>query len=159
MKTAENIQEIKEEFWEALDDSPYVMVSIMGSNAHAIPMRAQLDKDADSAIWFFTSTDNRLASGGPAMAQFASKRHDLFACIGGTLTKETEPAVFDKLWSNAVEAWYEKGRLDPKLLLLRFDLRNAEIWESDPGIVGMFKMMTGLTMDGNEMGEHAKVAL
>lgn len=151
--------EIREEFWESLADSPYVMIALHGANEHAIPMRAQLDKEANSAIWFYTSRDNRLAKGGAAMAQFVSKGHDLFACISGTLTEETSEDIKDRHWSNAVEAWYDQGRQDPSLLMLRLDLGNAEIWEADPGVVGMFKMMTGQTMDGDEMGEHAKVAL
>jgi general stress protein 26 len=102
--------DIKKQFWKALADSPYVMVGKTGGGEHHIPMNAQLDKDADSAFWFFTSTDNRLANGGPAMAQFASKGHDLFACISGTLVRESDRAVLDKLWSNGVAAWYDGGR-------------------------------------------------
>ena len=57
--------DIKKAFWKALDASPYVMVDMTGEREHHIPMNAQLDKDANSAWWFFTSTDNRLAAGGP----------------------------------------------------------------------------------------------
>ncbi len=151
--------EIREEFWESIADSPFVMIALDGGRAHAIPMRAQLDKDANSSIWFYTSRDNRLAKGGPAMMQFVSKGHDLFACVSGTLTEETDKAIIDKHWSKPVEAWYDQGRQDPSLLMLRLDLGDAEIWEADPGVVGMFKMMTGMTMSGDEMGDHAKVAL
>jgi len=151
--------DIKQQFWKALAASPYVMVGRADERAHHIPMNAQLDKDADSAFWFFTSTDNRLAGGGPAMAQFASKGHDLFACISGTLVRENDRTVLDKLWSNGVAAWYEDGKDDPKLLLLRFDLGDAEIWTADPGIKGIFKLMTGMTMKEGELGQHAEVAL
>lgn len=151
--------DIKKNFWKALADSPYVMVGQTGEREHHIPMNAQLDKDANSAFWFFTATDNHLAGGGPAMAQFASKGHDLFACISGTLRRETDRAVLDKLWNNSIAAWYEGGKDDPKLVLLRFDLDDAEIWTADPGIKGMFKLMTGLTMAEGDLGEHAKVAL
>jgi general stress protein 26 len=135
------------------------MVGLTGERAHHIPMNAQLDKDANSAVWFFTATDNRLAPGGPAMAQFASKGHDLFACLSGTLRPETDRAVLDRLWNNGIAAWYAGGKSDPKLVLLRFDLDNAEIWTADPGIKGMFKLATGLTMKDGDLGQHAAVAL
>lgn len=151
--------DIKKQFWKALADSPYVMIGAAAGREHHIPMNAQLDKDADSAFWFFTSTDNRLAGGGAAMAQFASKGHDLFACIAGTLRSETDRAVLDRLWNNSVEAWYKDGKSDPKLLLLRFDLEDAEIWTADPGIKGMFKLMTGMAMKEGDLGQHAQVAL
>lgn len=152
-------KDIKESFWKALADSPYVMIGLAGEHGHNIPMNAQLDKDANSAFWFFTSTDNRIAPGGGAMAQFSSKGHDLFACISGTLRPETDRTVLDKLWNNSIEAWYEGGKNDPKLVLLRFDLDNAEIWTADASIKGLFKMMTGLTMKEGELGQHAEVAL
>ena len=159
MTHAIQADEIREEFWESIADSPFVMIALDNERKHSIPMRAQLDKDANSAIWFFTSRDNRLAKGGPAMMQYASKGHDLFACVSGNLTEETDPAIIDKHWSKPVEAWYEKGRQDPSLLMLRLDLRDAEIWEADPGVTGLFKMMTGMTMKGDEMGDHARVPL
>ncbi|APZ99048.1 general stress protein [Sphingopyxis sp. QXT-31] len=152
-------KDIKETFWKSLADSPYVMIGLTGERDHNIPMNAQLDKYANSAFWFFTSTDNRIAPGGPAMAQFSSKGHDLFACIAGTLRTETDRTVLDKLWNNSIEAWYEGGKSDPKLVLLRFDLDNAEIWTADASLKGLFKMATGLTMKEGELGQHAEVAL
>ena len=79
--------------------------------------------------------------------------------VAGNLTEETREDIIDKHWNNAAAAWYEQGRQDPSLLMLRMDLGDAEIWEADPGVVGIFKMMTGITMKGDEMGDHAKVAL
>lgn len=152
--------DIKQTFWKSLADSPYLMVALHGGhNGHSVPLRAQLDKDAHGAVWFFTSTDNRLAAGGPAMAQFAAKGHDLFACISGRLVKESDRAVLDRLWSNPVAAWYKGGKEDPSLLLLRFDLDDAEIWTADMGLIGMFKLATGLHIKPEEAGEHAKVLL
>lgn len=150
---------IEQTFWKALADSPFVMVGLMESQEHSIPMTTQLDKEAEGAIWFFTSDDNRFAEGGDATIQFASKGHDVFACIAGELVEEVDAAVLDKLWNNQVAAWYEGGKDDPSLLLLRFDIDDAELWTSDPGIKGMFKMMTGMTIDPREAGDHATVSL
>ncbi|MEH6792232.1 pyridoxamine 5'-phosphate oxidase family protein [Parasphingorhabdus sp.] len=157
-KTADS-DKIRKKFWKAMADSPCVMIALEGDLRHAIPMRAQLDKDANSAIWFYTSGHNRLAKGGAAMMQFSAKGHDLFACVSGNLTEETDEAIIDKHWNNAAAAWYEEGRQDPSLLMLRLDLHDAEIWEADPGVVGLFKMVTGITMKGDELGDHAKIPL
>jgi len=95
--------DIKKTMWKAMSDSPKVMVSLVGEDMHAEPMYAQLDKDADSEFWFYTSRDNRIAKGGKAMVHFASKGHDVFACIRGNLTVESRKEVIDKYWSNPVE--------------------------------------------------------
>ncbi len=151
--------EIRETFWKTLAESPFLMVKLENGHEHALPMTAQLDKDANSAFWFYTVRDNRLAAGGPAMAQYMNRKHDLFACISGTLVEETDPAVIDRYWSNEVAAWFKGGRQDPKLLMLRFDLKDAEIWTSDLGMKGMFKLMTGTTIKPAESGKHEQVAL
>lgn len=151
--------EIRERFWKELSDSPFVMIGLTGHAGHSIPMTAQVDPDANHCFWFYTSKGNRLATGGEAMAQFAAKGHDLFACIGGTLAVENDPAVIDRYWSNQVEAWYDGGRNDPDLLMLRFDLGSAEIWQADLSITGVFKMMFGGNVRDEMKGKHAEVAL
>lgn len=151
--------DIKQLFWTALADSPNVMIGLHGNHDHSLPMRAQLDEDAQGSFWFFTTLDNRLAPGGRAMAQFAARDHGLFACIDGTLTRESDSNVLDRLWSNAVAAWYPGGKEQSDLLLLRFDLNEAEVWTADIGITGLFKMATGLTIKPREVGDHATVDL
>ncbi len=150
--------EIRDAMWKAMAASPYVMLSANGERQHAEPMYAVLDEDADSEFWFYTKRDNRAAGGGAATVQFIAKGHDLFASLRGTLTEETDPAVIDRYWSTQVEAWYEQGRQDPSLLMLRFDLADAEIWETDQSLLGKLKMFTGQTIKGgSEAGSHAKV--
>ena len=151
--------DIKTRMWKEMADHPYVMAKIEDAHDHAIPMNAVLDDDAHGHFWFYHTKDGRLAKGGRAMVQYVAKGHDLFACISGTLVAETDPAVIDRYWNNSVAAWYEGGKQDPKLLMLRFDLDDAEIWTADGSITGAFKLMTGMTMKGGEFGEHADVSL
>ncbi|QIG81326.1 pyridoxamine 5'-phosphate oxidase family protein [Stakelama tenebrarum] len=152
-------KEIRNHMWKKMADNPLVMVGLTESGEHFEPMTAILDKDADSEFWFYTTKTNRLAPGGPAMAHFASKDHKLFACIKGRIVEEKDPAIVDKYWSNMVEAWFEGGRNDPKLMMLRFELDTAEIWEADSSVTGFFKMMTGKTVDSDEVGRHTEAAL
>ena len=151
--------QIKQDMWEKMADSPFVMIGLEGDGQHSEPMTAQLDPDANGKFWFYTMTDNRIAPGGNAMAQFVSKGHTLYACLAGTLVEETSEAVKDKYWNKQVEAWFDGGRQDPKLKMMRFELDSAEIWESDTSISGKFKMLTGQTIKPQEAGSHAEVAL
>lgn len=151
--------EIRERFWKELSDSPFLMVGLEGSHQHSLPMTAQLDPDAHSEFWFYTTRDNRLASGGPAMAQFASKGHHVFACINGTLVEETDSAVIDRYWSKDVAAWYPQGRQDPSLLMLRFNLGTAEVWLADVTVKGLFKMLLGGDVRRQAQNKHSEIAL
>ncbi|TKD51759.1 pyridoxamine 5'-phosphate oxidase family protein [Sphingomonas baiyangensis] len=151
--------EIRERMWKEMGKSPFVMIGLVGSHEHSEPMTAQLDPDANGEFWFYTNRTNRIAKGGEAMAQYVAKGHDLFACIHGTLTEETRPEIIDKYWSKQTEAWFEGGRNDPDLMMLRFELKDAEIWEGDQSLTGMFKMLTGQTIKPSEAGRHAEVSL
>ena len=143
--------------WKSLAKSPFLMVGLNKNADHSEPMRAQLDEDAQGHFWFYTTTDNRIADGGKAMAQFASLDHELFACISGKLVEETDDEVIDRYWSKQVEAWYKGGKQDPKLKMMRFELDSAEIWEVDPSVVGLIKLASGATLSSDEMGKHSKI--
>jgi len=151
--------EVRRHMWKKMAKSPFVMVELMGSEDHAEPMTAILDPDADGEFWFYTRRQNRIAGGGRAMVHYAAKDHALFACIRGTLARETDPAVIDRYWSNMVEAWFEGGRNDPDLVMLRFTLDDAEIWEGDLSIGGKFKLLTGMKIHPQQAGRHVETAL
>ncbi len=153
-------KELRQDMWKAMSSSPYVMLGLDGDRRQFEAMYAVLDKDADSEFWFYTRKDNRAAGGGPATVTFVNKGHTLFASIEGTLVEETSEAIKDKYWSNHVEAWYDQGRQDPSLLMLRFDLSDAEIWETDQTLIGKLKMFTGQTIKGDDQsGSHAKTGV
>ncbi|MCB2076413.1 MAG: pyridoxamine 5'-phosphate oxidase family protein [Novosphingobium sp.] len=148
-------KELREEFWQSFEKSPFCMVRLENAGGHAEPMTAQLDRDAHHEFWFFTSRDNRIAAGGKAMVQVVTKGHDVFGCLLGTLVEETDKSIWDKQWSRQAEAWFPEGRSDPKVIMLRFDIESAEVWTADASIVGKFKLLTGKEIDPEEAGEHA----
>jgi len=149
-------QEIKRTFWSKLADSPFVMLGIDGGG-HSEPLTAQLDDDQVDTLFFFIGKDNRAAGGGRSMVQFVSKGHDFFACLSGTARIDNDFAQIDKLWNKQAEAWFPQGKDDPNLALLRFDIDNAEMWETDISLSGRVKMLLGGTIRGDEAGSHAKV--
>ncbi|NML94210.1 pyridoxamine 5'-phosphate oxidase family protein [Novosphingobium olei] len=152
-------QELKDKFWKALAASPYVMLQLDQDPDSAAPMTAQLDKDANSAIWFFTSRDNRFAAMGAATATFASKGHDVFARFAGNLVEETSRERLDEQWSNFVEAWFPGGKDDPNLLMLRMDLGDASIWGGDLGVLATVKMALGMNVTDDIKGGFAETTL
>ena len=116
-------------------------------DGHARPMTAQFEDDR-SPLWFFTAKDTGLvrllSRGNRAIATFASKGNDLFATMHGSLVVETDPAVIDRLWNPFVAAWFEGGKADPKLALLRLDAERAEIWLDDSSIFAGVKLLLGI---------------
>jgi general stress protein 26 len=151
--------DLRHKFWTTLASSPFLFLQRDADPHTAVPMTAQLDKDADSEIWFFTGRDHPLAAGGPTTVTFAGKGHDLFARFSGTLSEETSRARLDKQWSPPVEAWFPGGKDDPNLLMLRMDLGQAEIWNADMGFVDTTKMLLGFDVRQEAADDHPATAL
>ena len=130
-------REIEEKFWDALKDSPFIMLGIEGAREGATqPMTVQFeDEDRDTGLlWIFTARDHdftrAMGQTNRAMASYSAKGHGLFASLRGTLQIVNDPATIERLWNPIVAEWYE-GKDDPKLALLRFDVEDAKIWLSD----------------------------
>lgn len=156
--------EIEAKFWKTLKSDMTVMLGLAGrEEGLAQPMTAQLDPDQEGrgSIWFFTAKDvdlvEALGSGGKATVQFVAKNHDLFASLDGQLTPDSDPARIDRLWNRFVEAWYEGGRSDPKLRLLRFDPDRAQIWLTGNSMVAGVKMMLGINPQSDYRDKVAEV--
>jgi general stress protein 26 len=140
-------QERERKFWKAIKSDMTMMIGLDGvEDGHARPMTAQLDGDR-GPIWFFTAKDNgivrKLGQGDRAIATFTSKGHDLFATVHGSLSVDNDRRVIDKLWNRWIAAWYEGGKDDPKLVLLRFDAERAEIWLDASSVIAGIKMLLG----------------
>ena len=157
MKHAEgNPDELKTKFWKALADSSFLFLQNRDDSSSAVPMSPQLDKDANSSIWFFTQKNSSFAKLGKVKASFTGKDHEMFARFDGTLAVETSKERFDQFWNNFVEAWYDGGKDDPDILFLRMDLGDAEIWSGDLGLLNTAKMALGMTVHDEAEKRHVE---
>jgi general stress protein 26 len=127
-------------------------------------MTALRDEGADGGpIWFFTTRDNGLVQamhqGHRAMAHFASKGHDLWATIHGNLVLDNDRAAIDRLWNPFVAAWYEGGKDDPKLQLIRLDAERAQIWLNENSLLAGVKLLLGADPKREYQDKVAEVSL
>jgi general stress protein 26 len=128
-----NETEIRDRFWKELKSERTLMLGLDGEPGGGMqPMTALIEEDDGGPLWIFTSKESDLAKaiggGKPAHATFTGKKHDLFANVTGRLSINNDKAVIERLWNPWVAAWFEDGKDDPKLCLLRFDAEHAKIW-------------------------------
>jgi len=142
-------REITDKFWKALKSDRTVMLGLSGvDEGHSQPMTAQLTDDRDAGpIWFFTTKDTDLVRAlgrrHRAVAHFAAKGHELFASIHGELVADNDRAMIERLWNRFVAAWYEGGKDDPRLQLLRLDAERAQIWLNEHSVSAGIKLLLG----------------
>jgi general stress protein 26 len=153
----------REQILEGTEIRDAMMLGLDGvEDGHARPMTAQID-GARSPIWFFTTKDNaiveNLVHGDRAIATFTSKNHDLFATIHGRLGLDDDRATIHRLWNRYVAAWYEGGKDDLKLALLRLDPDAAEIWLDASSLVAGLKLLLGADPKQEFRDKVAKVSL
>ena len=77
----------------------------------------------------------------------------------GTLASTTTAPSIDRLWNRFVAAWFEGGKDDPKLALLRLDAERAEIWLDGSSIVAGVKMLLGIDPKEDYKDKVAEVRL
>jgi len=142
--------EIREKFWKHLKSDRTLMLGLIGNaGGHSQPMTAQLDHDdaETGPLWIFSSKDTDLVrgigEGARGMAQFVSKGHDLFACFDCDLSLTNDRATVDRLWNPYVAAWFEGGKDDPKLVLIRVEPHHAQIWLNENSLFAGIKLMLG----------------
>jgi general stress protein 26 len=142
---------LEKEFWKALNRDRVVMLALAGiEEGHSQPMTAQLlaeDEESGGPIWFFTATDTDLVQtldlGHRAQLHFASKGHELFAAVHGYLTPSDDRDVIDRLWNRFVAAWFEDGKDDSRLQLLRFDPDRAQVWLNEHSALAGVRILLG----------------
>ena len=156
--------EIEARFWKDLKSAPFVMLGLVDArDGHTQPMTAQFEDDG-GPLYFFTTNDNGLTtalaeSSNRAIATYTGKGHDLFASIHGTLKVDNDAATIDRLWNPHVEAWFEGGRNDPKLTLLRLDTEKAELWLGGSSIGAMLTRLLGKDPKQSYKDNVAEVSL
>lgn len=156
-------QELEAALWKGIDSDRTVMLGLADGDDPMRPMTALRDGD-DRTLWIFTAADTALVQqlgqrAAPARMCYAGKGHDLFACIEGSLKVDTDPAMVNRLWNRFVAAWYEGGKTDPKLRLLRFAPDHAHIWENDSSLLAGVKLLLGVDPKERYRDKKAEVDL
>lgn len=134
---SDTIKDLTEDFWEALHKSRTVMLGSVGEGrVSARPMTAQTDEDIkDGSVYFFASRDEGIGhevlnGAQQAHFNFQSRDHGIFASAIGPIAAVNDPAMVDKLWSVFANLYYEGGKQDPNLVLLRFTPPSFDVWRS-----------------------------
>ena len=142
-------EELTSKFWKSLHGDRTVMLGVEGAeNGHFRPMTAITEHEHSGPVWIFTAQDTAVARAVKdkkkrAMAAYSAKGHDLFATIHGTIELDMDRETIDRLWNPFIAAWFEEGKDDPKLALLRFEAERGEIWLNENSLWAGVKMLLG----------------
>ena len=151
---------LKEEFWDRIED---VRTGMLGTDdARSVPMSHYVDKDAN-VLWFITAKGTDLAktaqSGASAEYIVISNDEHLYARVDGKVQAVSDPAKLDELWSAIAGAWFEDGRQDDDIQLVRMDLSSAEVWATGGSLSFLYEVAKAhLTDEKPDMGQHGTIS-
>lgn len=83
----------------------------------------------------------------------------MFASVKGRLAPDNDPAMIERLWNPFAAAWYEGGKDDPKLQLIRFDPKDGQIWLNENSAFAGVKMLLGIDPKKDYQDKVAEVDL
>lgn len=151
-------QELRDRFWDRLDDINVGMLGLT-DDMRLLPMSHYADREA-GALWFITAKGTDLArhtadAARPALHVVADGGEGLFARIAGQLSLSNDQAKLDELWNAVASSWFEEGRQDDDVALLRMDLSDAEVWITGGSIGFLYQIARSkVTGEKPDLGEH-----
>lgn len=150
------MSDLNQTFWDRLGKSRTGMLG--ATSAPAAPMTHYVDAP-NNALWFITakSTDLGKAADATSKAQYtvANDAEQIYARVDGTLATVNDPEKLDELWSVFAAAWFEEGKRDADVQLIRLDLSEAEVW-STGGKLSFFYEVAKANLSGGtpDSGQH-----
>ena len=122
--------------------------------------------DFDGSIWFFTSMSSdkvsELLADPHVNVAYANEREGVYVSIDGRACIVTDRARIDELWIEAIDSLYfDGGKDDPEVVLVRIDTESAECWTAAETSVGRaFRFIKArLTGDVGDLGRQKHVDL
>jgi general stress protein 26 len=121
------------------------------------------ERDFDGDLWFFTEDPSHKTDEVRTNPEVnvALESGSGWVSIAGTAEVVTDTAKIDELWDTGAEAWFEEGRKDPRVALLKVTAHTAEYWATDePKPLVLFKYAKAAVRGGQpKVGESHTVDL
>lgn len=121
------------------------------------------ERPFDGVLWFFTHDPSHKTDQIRANDQVnvCLQTDGGYVSISGTAAISKDQAMIDELWNPEAAAWFEGGREDETVALLKVDADSAEYWSVDsPKVITMIKYARAVaTGQRPDLGDNASVDL
>ena len=164
MSKQENIDKIQ----AVIKDVKFAMMSTINSKGdlHAWPMTTSETSLGGKEIWFIGDKSSDVVKDiqdNPKVGlSYATQDDKNYVSISGNAELSTDKAKLDELWSPVYNAFFEHGKEDPEVQLIKVVPHGAECWLSGSTTINMFKMAAAALQDGKTaegIGEQFSVSL
>ena len=163
-----NKQEQIDKIQDVIKDVKFAMMSTVNNkgDVHAWPMTTSETSLGAKEIWFIgdkTSDVVKDIQDNPKIGlSYASEDEKNYVSVSANAELSSDQAKLEELWSPVYNAFFEHGKEDPNVQLIKVVPHGVECWLSGSSTVNMFKMAAAALQDGKtaeDMGEQFSVSL
>jgi general stress protein 26 len=121
---------------------------------HAVPMSRQ-EVDEEGNIWYLfnaeSETHANLSKNPHITILFSDIKAYEFLSLDGHAEIFRDQERIDKYWNKFMEAWFEKGKEDPSIRVLKVITDEAYYWDNKSNKVVTFMKVAASAISGKKM--------
>lgn len=115
----------------------------------------------DGVLWFFTYADSpktqEIDHDGHVNISYVGK-NETYVSVSGKAATIRDRNKIEELWNPILDAWFEKGKDDPNISLIRVEPHMAEFWDSPSGLKKTYEMAKAMVTNGKfDKGQNEKI--
>lgn len=161
--STENLQqeEAIKKLQELVNDIDIGMLSTFTDGSeypYTVPMSRQ-EVDDNGHIWFLLSAESQLyknlETNNNISIAFAHIGDYKFLTINGKGQLSQDKERIDKYWNSFVEAWFEKGKEDPNIRILKVVPNEAHYWDTKTNKLFTFLKVATAAITGADV-DHGR---
>ena len=128
------------------------------------PMAVQ-EVDDEGNLWFISSeTSNKnfeIEKDDDVQLFFSNSSSSQFLSFYGHATIYNDEATIEEIWNPVAKAWFEEGKEDPKVTVIKVSPKNVYYWDTKDGkIISVIKMAGAAILGTNaDIGVEGKLKI
>lgn len=153
LRSKEAIEKLK----SLIDSIDIGMIGSYQTNSdfvYAVPMSRQ-EVDDEGNIWYILSSDSQTFKNIEANRKVSLLYSDIksytFLSVNGIGELSNDQARIDKYWNKMMEAWFEKGREDPSIRILKVLPSEGHYWDNKTNKLFTFLKVATSAITGKDM--------
>lgn len=162
--TDERVDADKQAIAEVVEKARLAVVTTVADDGSLVsrPL-AILNRSFDGDLYFFTpdpSDKTNQVRVNPAVNVAIESRGN-YLSIAGSASVTKDSALIDELWNAGAQAWFEGGKDDPSVALIKVHAESAELQSSDsPRVLAIAKYAKAMiTKETPDVGDTTRLDL